>query len=97
MTSQGPGSAGHWGVLSASPMKEGRNANIAFRPGMETLGLDGDPWAGRRPLDWTETLGLEGDPWAGRRPLGWKETLGLNGDPWAVQAGLGKSSSAWQS
>ena len=35
----------------------------------ETLGLEGDPWAGRRPLGWKETLGLDGDPWAGRRPL----------------------------
>ena len=48
----------------------------------ETLGLEGDPWAGRRPLGWTETPGLEGDPWAGWRPLGWKETLGLCRQGW---------------
>lgn len=86
MTLQGPNSAGHWGMLSASRMKEGRkerrregrqegrNANTAFRPGMETLRLEGDPWAVQ--------AGWGSPPVAGRAEVGlcpglWALTLGL--------------------
>lgn len=101
MTLQGPNSAGHWGMLSASRMKEGRkerrregrqegrNANTAFRPGTETLGLEGDPRAGWRPLGWIETLGLcrqGGEVLQWLAELKWASAQGSGPSPWACRS-----------
>ena len=77
MTLQGPNSAGHWGMLSASRMKEGRKEGrkAGRKAGRKECKHCFSPW--------------DGDPRAGRRPSGWMETLGLDRDPWAVQAGWG--------
>lgn len=101
MTLQGPNSAGHWGMLSASRMKEGRkegrregrqegrNANTAFRPGTETLRLEGDPRAGWRPLGWIETLGLcrqGGEVLQWLAELKWASAQGSGPSPWACRS-----------